>query len=75
VPPGLSLGYFDLQTIQDQPQLKTRELAHGSAVVTQISLGFKQLARPLPIAISAAAFSVSVNGFQQLCLPSPPSSE
>jgi hypothetical protein len=44
-----SVGYFDLQIIRSSPQVKT-SAGVAFAVLGHISLGFKQLARPLHVA-------------------------
>src|ERR1700676_4481919 len=44
-----SVGYFDLQIIRSSPQVKTAA-GVAFAVLGHISLGFKQLARPLHVA-------------------------
>jgi hypothetical protein len=54
---------------------KASKLGRCLAVVYQISLGFKQLARLLHVAIlSAAPLDIGYR-IALLCLPSPPSSE
>jgi hypothetical protein len=52
--PGASLVILTFKQFGTGRKSKARKPGHGLAVANQISLSFKQLARPLHVAISSA---------------------